>query len=360
MAVARITPVRADDIPQESRGDSVATEASGGTLIPIPIYFYTPETKSGFGAMAAYYFRTCEECPGTHPSAISAIGIYTTRKQTSALLAADLYLGGGRYRLQAALGYARFPDTFWGVGNETPDSNEEDFTPRTVQANLALQKRIAPHWYVGGLIGFADRKLVETVDGGLLHSGAIPGSRDGHVVSVGALALHDSRDHTVFPRRGAQLRYELALFDDAVGSDYSFVSHTIDLRGYRKAIGSSVLALRSVALLTTATPPFDLLPGVGGDTLLRGYYAGRYRDRELLAAQAEIRAPGVWRIGWVAFASAGQVAHAAEEFRLADFRLSGGVGLRILFNEAEGLNLRADVGFGEGTSGFYLGIGEVF
>jgi hypothetical protein len=60
------------------------------------------------------------------------------------------------------------------------------------------------------------------------------------------------------------------------------------------------------------------------------------------------------------FAGAGQVSHDLDAQRLDGFKFSGGGGLRVLLNEDEGLNLRADFGFGENSSGFYLGVSEVF
>ena len=42
------------------------------------------------------------------------------------------------------------------------------------------------------------------------------------------------------------------------------------------------------------------------------------------------------------------------------FRFSGGVGLRWLLVAEEGLQIRMDLGLGEDSGGFYLGVGEVF
>jgi hypothetical protein len=45
---------------------------------------------------------------------------------------------------------------------------------------------------------------------------------------------------------------------------------------------------------------------------------------------------------------------------LTGIKPAAGFGLRFLLAPDEGLNLRADWGFGNGSSGFYLGMGEVF
>ena len=93
---------------------------------------------------------------------------------------------------------------------------------------------------------------------------------------------------------------------------------------------------------------------------MRGYFAGRYRDRKLLAFQSEYRLPIVWRVGAVGFVGIGQVANTVSELAADRFKTSAGFGIRFLLSSADQLNLRADFGFGEGSSGFYLGMGEVF
>ena len=102
------------------------------------------------------------------------------------------------------------------------------------------------------------------------------------------------------------------------------------------------------------------MPQLGGEELLRGYYGGRYRERNLLAVQAEYRAHVWWRFGAVGFVSAGRVSHDLSDMDFSGFKPAVGLGLRFLLAPDEGLNLRADFGFGKESSGFYLGLGEVF
>ncbi len=69
----------------------------------------------------------------------------------------------------------------------------------------------------------------------------------------------------------------------------------------------------------------------------------------------------MWRrIGAVGFVGVGQVADRLGGFAVDRFKTSVGLGLRFLLSRDDQLNLRADFGFGEGSSGFYLGMGEVF
>ena len=344
--------------------DSLAVQDSAGsrrtTIIPFPFVFYTPETDVGFGAMLATLFRLSENESEDQPSSVSPVFVYTLKRQIIASVSPELYLRDGALRVSGEVTYERFPNTLWGVGNETPDTLEEDYTPRTFNAGAELQRRVAPGWYLGGAIRFEDRKLVEVEEGRLLDTGAVPGTGDGQVVSGGALVTWDTRDNTVYPRAGGYRVLQVSVSNSAFGSDHNFTRCTLDVRQYAPVLGTHVVALRGLGIAAGGTSPFDHLAQLGGEDLLRGYYGGRYRDRSLLAFQIEYRVPIWWRIGAVGFAEAGQVSHDLGEFRFAGFKPAAGFGLRFLLSPSEGLNLRADFGFGNGTSGFYLGMGEVF
>lgn len=93
---------------------------------------------------------------------------------------------------------------------------------------------------------------------------------------------------------------------------------------------------------------------------MRGYYKGRYRDRSLLALQAEFRFP-VWkRFSAVVFGGFGQVANGLGRLQFDGFKYSVGLGLRFLVVPKEGTNLRVDQAFGRGSSGFYFNANEAF
>ena len=85
---------------------------------------------------------------------------------------------------------------------------------------------------------------------------------------------------------------------------------------------------------------------------MRGYYAGRYRDKKFLGAQVEYRFPIYWRISGTTFASTGQVADELNDFHFGGFKWAGGVGLRFAVLPSEKLNLRFDVAHGE-TLNYY-------
>jgi len=348
-----------------AEADSAQGPSRGSTLVPLPVVFYQTETSLGFGATLGYFFQM-----GTPPaqdarrqsSVARLTAVYTLNKQIITSLRTELFPAGGRYRVLADLGFIRFPTKFWGIGNASPDSNEEDYTPDLLNLLFEIQAQVATGWYAGMVGQVGRRELREVAPGGLLDGGTIPGAEDGNLVGAGGLLSRDTRSSTVNPTSGSYHQLRGMLYDGLFGSSYDFAAFTLDLRKYIPLAPNHMLAFRGLGIVTPGSPPFDLMPQLGGDVLLRGYFAGRYRDRDLLALQGEYRAR-VWRrIGTTVFGGVGQVSNVLGELTLDGFHASAGAGFRFLLSPNEGLNIRADFGYGFDTksTGFYLGIGEVF
>lgn len=366
--VVAIEPVRAQEpdgsgtpaTPPAEGAVRESTEEEGGSLIPLPVIFYQPETGLGFGLTAINYYRATPGDTISPPSSIAFVGIYTTKKQLVLAVSTDMFVAEDEWRLSSSASYSKFPTTYWGIGNDTPDSAEEDYTPQALTLKAWPQKKIAEGWYAGVAANVIDRSISEAAEGGLIDSGLAPGVDDEQSIGLGASLIRDSRDNRVYPRRGSYHKLLVDLFADAWFGDNGFGVYTLDLRRYLPAAGTHVVALQALGIATSGEPPFDLYPQLGGEAVLRGYFQGRYRDRSLLALQGEYRLPLFWRLGLVGFVGFGQVAPDIGSFGLDRFWASGGAGLRFLLARREGLNIRADFAFGEGSSGFYLSIGEAF
>lgn len=342
--------------------DTVST-ARGGTIVPLPVLFYQPETKFGFGVLATYYFRpggpTLVPLP---PSEVGGYAIYTTEKQILTALTTRLYLAGGALRLAGGIGLTKFPTKFWGIGNAAPDSAEEAYTPLTVAGTFEGLRQVARGWFVGARLQIAHRTLREVDSLGQLVTGAVPGSQDGTIVEGTALVNFDTRDNTIYPTQGMYHQLGVLGAATALGSDFGYAGARLDLRGYVAPAAGHVLAFRVLGDARSGTPPFELLPQVGGEVLLRGYYQGRFRDQVLVATQAEYRLHVFWRIGLVGFAETGRVAPRVGNLSFDGLKTSVGGGLRFLLAPSEGVNIRADYGWGFDvkSGGFYLAIGEAF
>jgi outer membrane protein assembly factor BamA len=203
--------------------------------------------------------------------------------------------------------------------------------------------------------------LLETADGGLLAGGAVPGSAGGTLAGAGLSVVRDTRDHVVSSTRGSYAAMTVRRVGAPFPGDFDFNRATLDLRLFRPLGRGQVLGVQAYGRSAVGDVPFQSLPVLGGQRIMRGVFEGRYRDHHLVAAQAEYRLH-VWRrLGLVGFAAAGQVAPRLDGLALSELHYTAGYGLRFLLNAQEGMNLRLDFGYGGGgASGVYITAGEAF
>ena len=172
------------------------------------------------------------------------------------------------------------------------------------------------------------------------------------VVSVGAAA--DWRDVPGNPRSGGRHSVALERYSDQSPNRYSFTRATIaaeqHFSWWRR---QRVLSLRGLAVLSAPDSgndvPFYLQPTLGGSRMLRGFATDRFRDRNLLWAQAEY-GWDLWPfLGAVLFYETGVVASDASALSATNLKRDYGVGFR--FGSARTIAIRTDValGSGEGT-----------
>jgi len=350
----------ASNASAQAAADSLATEPKRNYLIPIPVIYYTPETKLALGASFAWIYRSNPEDVESRPSTLGGIGIYTLRNQVILGLGLDHYFDRDRQQITAGISYRKFPNDFYGIGNDTPVDDSEEFTDEGAGLNLDYLRTLRGPWRAGAGLMFGTSSITGVEPGDMLDGDAIAGSSGGQVLGAGLIGHYDSRDRVGYPTRGTFGQLAWRQHGELLGADFNFNQTTVDLRQYIPLGASRVIAVRGLGIASGGDVPFQLLPALGGDQLLRGYFGGRFRERQLLAAQAEYRSR-VWkRLGLAAFGAVGQVARDLDGLGMGRFRSSFGLGLRFLLIKQEGMNLRIDFGFGEDQSAFYLSFGEAF
>ncbi|MDH4196837.1 MAG: outer membrane protein assembly factor [Candidatus Aminicenantes bacterium] len=351
-----VSPAR---LPAQGEEKQAGEKARTGLVI-LPVIFSMPETGWAGGVGGLFTVRPAGSAPTARPSSLSFYAIYTERKQFEIDLKPEVYLQNERYFLSAELIINKFPNKYWGIGNDVPKSWEENYTPRTLSADLSFQRKLFPaqRLYVGLLYRFEHIKMLKTEK--TLAAGGIPGFEGGTTAGAGFIVNWDSRDNVFYPRSGNYFQVKTVFHGGLLGSDYTFSLLDVDLRKYLTLPHRSVLALQTVIQTYSGTAPFYRMSRLGGDATMRGYYKGRYRDRSYLALQAEVRFPVWWRFSGVVFGGFGQVADGLGRLRLEGFKPAVGIGLRFLIAPKEGTNLRIDQAFGRGSSGFYFNANEAF
>jgi hypothetical protein len=338
-----------------TENDTSRTSRSG--IYPLPIVFYTPETGIAGGAAALYLYR---DSSSPRASALTADIIYTQKKQFVAEIAGDQYFGEGRYRLVTDFLFQKYPNKFFNIGNNTPENSEETYTPRTFLLKAVLYRNLSSHVNIGPMVRYENISMQETAPGGVLTAGVLPGSRGGSSTGLGIVANWDSRDNTFAAQSGSFYQLTTLFYRSAFGSDYSYNDIQIDTRNFFRTFSDHVVAVQGAGEFINGSAPFQSLAKFGGQNLLRGYFDGRYRDKNAVLLQAEYRLP-VWRrFGVVGFAGVAQVADRISTLAIDRFWFAGGFGLRFAWSPEERINLRLDYGAGSNSSGVYITMTEAF
>ena len=338
-----------------------ATNAPGFLLLPFVIY--APETKANFTLTVLTHFRTAGASTNGQPSGVLVTSAYTELNQESLSILPEVYSEGDTYHLGGEATYELWPNKFFGIGNHTLRSSEEDYTSRNQILRLDLGKTVLSCIRVGPQYEYCHYRLTQTQPDGLLAQGTIPGSQGGNLSGCGAVVAWDTRDDVLYSSRGQYVRLAVTEFADALGSDFSFQRYRLDARQFGTLFKSSVLALQEYLNVTRGDVPFQQLSLLGDSSqvkLMRGYLQGRFRDRDEAVVQAEYRMPLWWRLGLDVFGGMGAVAHDLTEMRLDDVKFSGGAGLRLRVSDSEAINMRLDVAFGEEQPGVYFELFEAF
>jgi len=331
-------------------------EKSKGHWVVFPAFFYTPETGFGGGLAGGHIFPRQE---GRHSSSIMGIVFYTEKKQAIIGFSPEIYMAGG-FHGTAQLGYLKFPNSYWGIGPDTKDEDEERYTPELFNARVVGEFELLSGFRVGGQFMYRQEVMLETEDGGVLEKDIIPGSTGGTIAGAGIIATYDSRDNRFSSSRGWYLKLSHGTYGRALMSDYDFTSISLDVRKFFLLPRSHIFVSRFFTRSATGNVPFQDMPTLGGPNAMRGYQAGRYRDKFAAYAQAEYRIPFVW-VTWLAvFGSVGNVSRTLEDYSFESIKYTGGGGVRFRLNEQK-FSIRVDYAVtGEGGSNFYISANEAF
>ncbi len=337
------------------------TSAQAHNTLILPLIARSIETNWSFGVVGSFTFRAKSRYIHTRTSNMQALVLYTLRHQFVAAINGAIYFPGEKFILNNQLSYSYFPDDFWGLGKIAPDSNKEHYSYKQYYVYLHPQYLLGNNIFLGLLYEYQRLLDVEYPAGGLFDKENVVG-RDGyHISGLGLSITYDTRDNAFSPDKGVLMQFYFNHFDHVFASDYDYTNFVLDFRKFIKVFRRHVVALQAYVFLNAGEVPLRSLASIGGANSMRGYYEGRYRDKNKADFQAEYRMPLFWRIGAVAFGDFGNVGSRLDQLNFQYLKYSYGGGLRVALNTSEKLNLRLDYGVGTSSShGFYLQLGEAF
>lgn len=329
-------------------------------LIGLPIAFYTPETNFGFGGGGQMFLLRNSNRYNLRKSNILFSGIYTLNNQILVEVKPEIYLSKGDYMLDMRYQFKIFPNRFWGIGGDTPDSNEENYNMTSHEFSAAFLKRLPPYLNFGFEYFINDYRMTETDEGGLLTSGTILGSGGARTSGLGIVFNQDKRDNTASPNQGNLLQLKAQFSSQNLGASVDYNRYIFDVRHYQPLNKKNILAFQIYSESIFGDIPFQAKSWYGGGATARGYFRGRYIDDLMYVIQAEYRYKFHERWNAAAFALVGEVMDTYDNV-LNNIKPSVGGGIRYKFSKEQDTLLRLDVGVGiDGNSGVYFGINEAF
>lgn len=335
-------------------------------FVVVPALGYAPETGLEFGLAGVYNFYLNKADTTIRTSNATFIGTFTTERQTNLKLESDIWTTGNLYHYNGELRFRDFPFNYYGIGHSTHQADEDMLVLRLIRIRLEGQRRLAPNYYAGLNFAFEDYGFSDKEPGGIYDTQAPDGNIGGTHIALGISQSYDTRDINTYTTKGYYVHVKYAYSPGLWGGD-SFKGNLLetDFRAFFPLTGQLTLGLNANYKTTFGSRiPFYVYPELGGDMMMRGYYNGRYRDRNLLAAQTELRYRFHPRIGVAAFAGTGSTYR--NGFQNARFIPSYGGGLRYFFDLEHNSSIRLEYGVGEQRpgekrqGGFYLSLSEAF
>ncbi|MFD0794682.1 polymerase [Mucilaginibacter litoreus] len=338
-----------------------------GSFVILPVLSSAPETGLEFGGSGLYSFYTDTLSEYTRVSNLFAYATITTKGQSRLNLSSSYWTPGNRYHFIGAINYINFPFDFYGIGNNTAKADADRLGQKRIRANFSAEKKFGRYIYAGLVAGGYYYRFNDREAGGIYSTNpTIEDKSGGNIVYIGPTLIFDNRNNNTYTTRGGTLTTYLNIMSGfGRNSSYKGSFFNAELTHFFALSKRLVLGLdvQSQNLLGNSSP-FYLLPAMGSDEMMRGYYNGRFRDRNYLAGQTELRYRLSDRFGIVGFAGTGEVFNKSFDFDALKPNYGGG--LRYFFDVQKGLSVRIDYGIGEKRpgesrqSGVYVGLGEAF
>lgn len=326
----------------------------------LPGPFYNPEMDLGVGISAVGLYQYDPNDEVSQLSSLVINGLASTNGALGVTIANKTFVNQDEQRFYLNAEIFDAPDVFYGVGYDSNHNevNKVEFNQRIVSINPMFLQRMSVTSFVG--IGFdysyADASKIDLLDSDVNTDILNESSRS---VGVNLLLNHDSRDNVLNPQSGRILEIDATFYRQSFGSKTDFdVYNALYSEYMQTGRGEDILAWQVRGRFTSGDLPWDQFSKAGGGDLLRGYTSGRYRDKQMLMMQVEYRLNLPGRHGMVFWAGAGVIANDISEFDANQILPNGGVGYR--FEVKPRVNLRLDMAFGDGDSGFYFNVNEAF
>lgn len=332
-------------------------------LIAYPIVAYAPETSVELG-ISSLFVRYAKNDTTNRLSEVNALLFYTLQQQFGGIAEHALYSDKNKWFLLGKLKFQSFPLTYYGIGPNAPNVKLSKVDAFQFQLKERVLRKMIRNVYLGVELDFQSLSNVRFNDYDTSITYTKPLGHQGSTnFGIGMGVLYDERHNVLNVRKGLFGELAFIHYHPGLGSSYQFTSVFSDIRFYHPVRKRNVIGVHGVGQFTYGNPPFNQLALLGGETIMRGYYLGRFRDRNMVALQAEYRMlpfSFAKRFGASVFGSTGMVFNNSTVTTANHALFAGGAGIRFLLFQKKDVWLRFDLAFTKEGYGVYIFIGEAF
>ena len=377
-------------------------------FMALPYPSYSPETSWQFGITGVWYFHTSKQ--STQFSDLNFDMGYTLNRQWYVNANSRIYSNTStRWYLDTYLSAKHYPDLFFGTTNNIDSVYNPAlrYTSNFIDIQARPSFYISKHWLAGANIRLryensiigqqptvnSQQKLIpngdcrpSTIDHRQInssflipHSSFHNGFGENIFLGIGGAISYDTRSNNYYPLHGLFFKTTITYYqqfslnnsspklgevpqaEGYANFQLSTFNFQIDLRQYIPLYKELILAWNFRSELALGNNiPFQLLPTIGGQDLVRGIRQNKFKDNTLFALQTELRIP-IWRfLKGAVFASIGDV-YNYNNWHWATPKIGYGIGLRACIHQAK-TNIRLDVARQNYSNdwSFYFTVKEAF
>jgi Omp85 superfamily domain len=333
-----------------------------GSIVAAPLPIVSPAIGAGIIPAVGYIFPFGKDDKISPPSTVGAAGLITNNGSSGFGLGAQLFMKENTYAITTLYVQGNVNYNLYGVGTAAGDANLKIPLDQTGHLYFGeALRRIPWQFFVGPRFWTGDS--VVTVRPSNEETAAPPADLGLHTTlrALGLRLMRDTRPNHFYPTAGMFTQFTSDFFAKALGSKYTFQSYRFTFNKYWTVGKNQVLAYNLFSCNTGGDPPFYGNCVYGTNNELRGYEAGRYLDRYMIATQAEYRVSLPKKFGLAAFGGIGEVIPGGKEiFRINNVLPSIGGGPRFELSKKYHVNLRADFARGKDSWTWSMGVGEAF
>lgn len=333
-------------------------------ISPLPIVYYSPETKLGVGALVALNFNTNRNKDTLTKGSFSQnFIIYTMNKQYNIGNQSRIYFPTNKYIFNSKFNYKYFPEFYFGSETEQPKLHKDSIEYNNVILDIRGYRKIGKGVYLGLITRFNKVTNIKSGVGQFIDEKPL-GYKGYWELGFAPAITIETRDNFVYPRKGYYFEAAYFINPSWQGKSFSYNQVKVDIRKYfpfRVFSKQDVLAFQMLANVSVGNVPFKDMSEIGGAYNMRGYYTGFYRFKNMYSVQSEFRTNVYKSIGAVCWLGGSLMAKQWNKWSGLNIKPNVGIGLHVTINKKDKLNLRLDQGFGnQNQNGFYLDVAEAF